>query len=129
MGDFINGIEKNSKMNSLFLRKFKMHMLKEDASIKSINEHIRNTDFYINDFLSYYSIIPAEEGCSHLDCFFSDWFIRKAMWCSPQSVKENIKSLTMFYKFMYKNKDIPKREYDEMVALIEKESTRWIENA
>jgi len=51
-------------------------------SKKTIDKHVSNVDFYINDFLLYEDAIEAADGVSSMGMFLGYWFIRKAMWSS-----------------------------------------------
>ena len=40
------------------------------------------------------------EGVGRLDYFLGYWFIRKAMWASESSIRENATSLKKFYTYL-----------------------------
>ena len=83
-----------------YLELFKNKLESDGLSNSTIKEHVFNTRFYLNDYLTYYEYIPMEKGMSYICEFFSDWFIRKVMWSTPASIKSNISSLKKFYKLM-----------------------------
>lgn len=82
----------NEKENMKYLELFKNKLESDGLSNSTIKEHVFNIRFY----LTYYEYIPMENGMSHICEFFSDWFIRKAMWSTPASIKSNISSLKKF---------------------------------
>jgi hypothetical protein len=46
-----------------------------------------------NDYLLYEDALEAKDGVDAVSWFLGDWFIRKAMWSSQASIKENAASL------------------------------------
>jgi len=71
---------------------------KDDVKEKTIDSHVKNCDFFINEFLVYEDAIPANEGGSYIRTFFGYWFIKKAMWASPAAIKGNAASLKNFIR-------------------------------
>ncbi|MEA3424179.1 MAG: phage integrase N-terminal SAM-like domain-containing protein [Bacillota bacterium] len=124
--DYEKQIEENSKKNEVLLNDFENSMMNEKLTNKTIMNHVFNVDLFINDFLNYYEATAAEEGIEHIDDFLSDWFIRKTMWSSESSVKQNITSLKKFYKFMMGEGLISKDKYDYMIKLIKDTKDFWI---
>ncbi len=70
-------------------------------SEKTIEQHVRNVAFYINVCLLYSDAVPAKEGASKVWSFFGDWFIRKTLWASQNSMRQIGVSLKKFYTFMH----------------------------
>lgn len=87
--------EKNKK----YLDLFKQDMVEKGLAPKTIKKHVNNIDFFLNTFLLREGVFTMEEGLLRADEFF-DFFIRKCMWSSPNSIKENGASLKKFYKSM-----------------------------
>ncbi|MCK4258358.1 MAG: hypothetical protein KAX49_05235 [Halanaerobiales bacterium] len=118
-----------NKENEKLLAKFE-NKLKEDGLSKiTIKNHLFNTSFYINEFLTYYEAIRAKEGILEIDEFFNDWFIRKASWSNESNVKSSITSINKFYKFMYSEGLVTKDDFEEMKAIIKESRKDWIEIA
>ena len=68
-----------------------LNIFKEDLSNlsdKTIKKHIQNVDFFINEYLLNRNNANYEEVNNEVDLFFRDFFIRKCMWSSPNSIKE-----------------------------------------
>ena len=85
-----------------------LNIFKEDLSNlsdKTIKKHIQNVDFFINEYLLNRNNANYEEVNNEVDLFFRDFFIRKCMWSSPNSIKETAASFKKFYKSMM-NHDI-----------------------
>ena len=88
------------KNNGILLNEFKEWLSQKGLKGKTVEKHIGNADFYINTFLLHENAIPAREGADEIGSFLGYWFIRKAMWASPASIKSNAASLKKFYTFM-----------------------------
>ena len=119
--------EKHKEKNHTFLIGFDRYLQNKKLSKKTIAKHIGNIDFYINDFLLYESPEKAAEGVNQLNYFLGYWFIRKAMWASPTSIKEYITSLKHFYAYMNQIGQISSEELSNMKAEIKENKNDWIE--
>jgi hypothetical protein len=113
--------------NAELLRRFSDNMAAKNLSAKTIRKHLDNIDFYINEFLLYEEPLPPEDGVSSIDYFFGSWFIRKAMWASVTSIKDNIASLKRFYAFMHEIGRISREELAEMKKDIKMGKEEWLE--
>ncbi|MGN1181570.1 MAG: hypothetical protein ACI4SR_01080, partial [Faecalibacillus sp.] len=79
-------------------------------SPKTINNHLRNVDFYINDYLLYGDLLTFDQGIEVIDDFFDNFFIRKCMWSTPSTIKSTAASLKKFYKSMADHQKINKED-------------------
>ena len=84
------------KDNAELLEQFGQWLSEMGLAEKTVQRHVENVDLYINSFLLYEDAIPAKEGTSRISMFLGYWFIRKAMWASPSSIRENAASLKKF---------------------------------
>ena len=116
-------IEKN---NLKYLRDFEVALTEEGLSDKTIRKHVENASFFINDFLNYYEPKTLDQGILELDYFFSEWFLRKAMWASKTAYKENMTSIKKFYKFLYKCKTISQEDYQDLEQIIKENKDKWM---
>lgn len=119
--------KKIRKENRKLLKGFRQYLASRKLSKKTIDKHVSNIEFYINEFLLYEEPLKANEGVNRLDYFLGYWFIRKAMWASVSSIKENITSLKHFYTFMYEIGEIDKEELVEMKEEIKESKDEWLE--
>jgi hypothetical protein len=71
--------------------------------------------------------IKINEGCYQLDGFLGDWFIRKAMWSTPATIKQNITSFKKFYRCMLEKEFIKKEDYEQLIDDIKNEGEEWLE--
>lgn len=117
---------KQKEENHTFIIGFTRYLENKKILQKTINKHVYNIDFYINDFLLYESPQRASEGITELNYFFSYWFIRKAMWASATSIIGNIASLKHFYSYMNKIGLVSNKELLEMKVEIKDTKDEWI---
>ncbi|MBC7963964.1 MAG: recombinase [Steroidobacteraceae bacterium] len=118
--------EKIRKHNAALLEEFANFLKEKNLAAKTIQKHCSNVVFFINVFLLYEETIEAADGAEYIGDYLGFWFIRKAMWASPASIKENASSLKKFYQFMHHNGKIPKEFLDELKQTIKEEMPEWI---
>lgn len=128
MEDFEKKVQAIRKENKSILERFKTSLSENKLSKATIDKHIGNIDFFINDYLLYHEPTPAKEGSDEVGYFLGNWFIRKAMWASVSSIKENITSIKKFYQFMYEIGEIEKDDLVELKEEIKNCKDEWIEN-
>ena len=119
--------ENRREENHTFLMGFTRYLQNKKLSKKTIDKHVSNIDFYINECLLYESPEKASDGVSRVDYFRGDWFIIKAMWASPPSIKENITSLKHFYSYMNVIGQISDEEFSDLKSEIKENKDEWIE--
>jgi hypothetical protein len=113
--------------NSKLLASFEQWLSEKGLGKKSIKEHVKNADFYINTFLLYEEAIPAKDGAWQISMFLGYWFIRKALWSSRTSIKANAASLKKFYTFMLEEGEIDADDLQELKETIKEEMDEWLE--
>ena len=113
------------KENENLLIDFKKWLSGKKLSKKTIDKHVSNVDFYINDFLLYEDAIEAADGVSSMGMFLGYWFIRKAMWSRKAAIKENAASLKKFYEFMLEKKKIAKESFEYLKETIKEDMPEW----
>lgn len=128
MDEYEKQIESIKEENRIILDRFEMYLRNKKLSKSTIDKHVGNVEFFINDFLLYYEPIAAKDGSSQVGCFLGDWFIRKAMWASVTSIKENIASIKKFYQFMCELDEITKDDLSELNEEIKDGKEDWLEN-
>jgi hypothetical protein len=87
--------------NEQLLKGFALMLQSKRLASSTIRKHRDNVDFFINEFLLY--TVDAKrpsEGIGELYEYFGDWFIRKAMWSTPRTIKSSATSLHKFYGFL-----------------------------
>jgi len=114
--------EKNEKL----LSDFEKWLSDKNLSERTIDKHISNVDFYINDFLLYDDAIEATDGTTGIGMFLGYWFIKKATWSSQSAIKQNAASLKKFYQFMYEQGKISKDLLSGMKDRIKECMPDWL---
>ena len=116
--------EKNEKILGIFEKWLKESGLKE----KTINKHVDNVSFYINEYLLYDECTPANEGIISINSFFDWFFPRKAMWSSKASTKETVASLKKFYKCMVVVGLVSENDYAFMLSKVKNNMDDWLKH-
>ena len=117
--------EQKSK-NETYLEVFKEELVEAGLKEKTIQNHLFNVDFYINEYLLRFETNKMEDGCGYeFDSVLGDFFIRKCMWSTPASIKTTAASLKKFYKSMSENGYIPKEKYTFFCEIIKENMEDW----
>ncbi len=124
--DWETQVEKTKKNNNKLLIVFEEWLKGKSLKPNTIKNHVFNVEFFANDFLLGYEIIPVEEGSFEIGSFLGDYFIRKTSWASKSSIQENIASFKKFYTFLNEIGKVSTQELNEMKELIKIEKADWI---
>jgi len=108
--------------NEALLFAFEIWLSSKNLTRKTIDRHISNVAFYINDFLLYEDSIKAADGMGEIGMFLGYWFIKKAMWANKGAIKENAASLKKFYQYLYEDGKITKDSLQDMKERIKEDS-------
>ena len=119
--------QKIRKVNHELLKDFESWLESSGLSEKTINNHISNIDFYINEYLLYEDAVEAKDGVDMVSNFLGYWFIKKALWASQSSLKSNAGSLKKFYTFLLEKGLIDKDDLRELKETIKEEMSEWLE--
>jgi len=112
--------------NERLLNDFGAWLKLSGLSEKTINNHISNIDFYINEYLLYEGATEAKDGVNTVGMFLGYWFIRKAMWASPSSIRGNAASLKKFYAFLQEKGLIDKEDLNDLEKDIKEDMPEWL---
>jgi len=115
------------KDNEIYLAGFGKWLKSKGLSQKTIDTHIANVDFYINDYLCYYDMLDVSRGCHEIYGFLGNWFIRKAMWASCAHIKSNAAGIKKFYAYLLEQKVIKQGDYDVLCETIKEYMPDWLE--
>jgi site-specific recombinase XerD len=118
---------KIQKENELHLAGFEKWLKNKGLSQKTINTHVSNVDFFINDYLCYYDALDVSQGTHHIGGFLGNWFIRKAMWSSCAHIKTNAAGIKKFYAYLLENNVVEQDAYDELCWTIKDDMPDWLE--
>jgi site-specific recombinase XerD len=119
--------QQERERNSQLLEQFATWLQTKQLTQKTINNHLTNVDFYINEFLLYeFPITEAKEGITSVDMYFGYWFIKKAIWASPSSIKSNAASLKKFYGFLQEQGLISVEDFTDLKETIKDNMPDWL---
>ena len=114
------------KQNERLLLEFEAWLQASGLSKKTIENHVSNIDFYVNEYLLYEDAVEARDGAVSIDDFLGYWFIRKTMWASRTSIKSNATSLKKFYIFMLEKGFIDEVELADLKHAITDCMPEWL---
>ncbi len=114
------------KENKKLISDFEKWLSDKKLSSKVKKKHVSNAEFYINEFLLYEDAIPAKNGAHRIGMFLGYWFIKKALWASRTSIKENAASLKKFYQFMYEQGEISENDLLFLKNSIKEGMPEWL---
>ena len=112
--------------NERLLIEFDVWLKSSGLSEATINNHSSNIDFYINEYLLYEDATEAKDGVSGVGMFLGYWFIRKAMWASPSSIRGNAASLKKFYTFLHEKGLTDKDDLNGLKQTIKEDMPEWL---
>lgn len=124
------------KRNDNLIQNFRGYQKRGGLGEKTIDKHVDNISFFLNEFVTYQDISPnedeitlcnAEDGLDLVGEFLGYWFIKKAMWSSESSIKSNITSIKKFYSFMQGLNLISKDELQRLNREIKENKQEWID--
>lgn len=113
--------------NGKLLNDFAKWLKEKNLSSKTIDKHLSNVEFYINEFLLYEEAIDAADGIDEIRNFLGFWFIKKAMWASKPQIKSNARSFKKFYQFMLEKHNISQESYMGLQETIKNEMQEWLD--
>lgn len=112
--------------NKELLDDFANWLRESNLAAKTIKKHKYNIDFYINEYLLYEDATDPEDGVSYVSMFLGYWFIKKAMWASAASIKNNAVSLKKFYTFLHERGLVDKGDLDSLKEIIKEKMPEWL---
>ena len=112
--------------NEMHLAGFEKWLRNKGLSQKTINTHMSNVEFYINDYLSY-DLLDVSQGAGEINGFLGDWFIRKAGWSSCAHIKANAAGIKKFYEYLLEENVVEQKDYDDLCQTIKEYMPDWLE--
>lgn len=111
--------------NERLLELFKESL--QGLSAKTVDRHLSNVDFYINEYLLYEDALTFEEGIWKIDSFLGYFFIKKCMWSTPGTIKSTAASIKKFYKCMMEHEMIQRTDFEYLSKTIKEGMSEWQE--
>ena len=124
--DYEQMVERNREDNERYLASFETSLVSSGLSRKTVNKHLSNVEFYLNDYLNYRDAATMQEGVHRVGGFLGDWFIRKCMWASKTSIRENAASLKKFYKIMAYKGLVSMDDYRALSDEVKQDMPEWL---
>ena len=124
------------KRNENLIYNFRGWLKRSGLGEKTIDKHVDNISFFLNEFVTYQDIsineneitlCNAEDGIDLVGEFLGYWFIKKAMWSDERSIKSNITSIKKFYAFMQRLNLISKDDLQGLNKEIKENKDEWID--
>lgn len=125
--DYEKQVEEMETKNEQYLKQFEQHLKTLGFTTKTVQKHIENVSFYINDYLCYSDMQTMDCGCINIGGFLGDWFIRKAMWSSCAQIKANAASIKKFYKYMLELGQVEAQDYAYLCESIKNQMPEWLD--
>jgi hypothetical protein len=114
-------------VNRTLLADFQKSLLESGLSLKTSDRHVEHVSFFINECLLSDDIPrTAAEGARWVDYYLGYWFIRKAAWASPESIRANAASIRKFYTFMAGAGLVSESDRDAVLGQIRFGLKEWI---
>ena len=114
------------EQNKQYLNIFEADLKATHLKMNTISNHLATVDFYINTYLLYYEPLEMAAGCGNeIHGFLGDFFIRKAMWSTPVTIKSTAASIKKFYKSMLDHGHVDKESYLIICDDIKENMSDW----
>lgn len=114
--------ENNKKLLSIFENSLK------GLSEKTVNLHLSNASLFLDEYFYREGLENPQEGASYIDSFF-DFFVRKCLWSSPNTVKQLASSMKKFYKCMYENGIVDSEALSDVLTQISWGLEEWMDES
>lgn len=122
-----DNLNKIFEFNQRYIDKFSDYLKENKLKEKTINKHIDNIVFFLNNYLTREYVYSLFNSADSLNDFFSYFFIHKCTFANVNSMKEFVATFRYFYKYLYENKYINKETYDYTEFLFKEEKENWLE--
>lgn len=118
--------EKIREDNNELILLFRKQLVEDGLSERTIERHIGNIEFYINDYLLRSDAYPMEYGTSEISLFLGYYAIRTCLCSSAYELKAVAASIKKFYKCMLENGKIKNANYYVLCSTIKTEMPEWV---
>ncbi len=142
--------KQNQRANEQCLMEFRVYLEAQGLSERTLEKHVKNIDFFLNEYLVYevqedwneldhqrnfddpieddnqIKPLNMEDGCEEIGYFIEYFFLRKCLWSSPASIQDYCAAFKKFYFCMLKNGHISKSSYDVVLETIKNGKSNWI---
>ena len=124
--DYDKAVEARCAENEKYLDEFEEWLMASGLKEATINRHLDNVYFFLNTYLVRDPELTMEDGCGRMDDFLGFFFIRKCMWSTPTTIKQNAASFKKFYKCMVEKGHVNPKSYAVLLEDIKQGMPDWI---
>ena len=125
--DYDLAVKRLETINIAYLKEFKRELVDAGLSLKTIEAHVSNADFFVNVYLFHSMDATLYDGGSGFMDFFGYFYIYKCMFASVSNMKQQIASLKKFYAFMFQHLYISPEQYATVITTIKDCKDMWLE--
>ena len=116
------------KIYNSYLWEFGMELKEQGVSMKTINRHVGNAEYYVKRYLVEYMEIPIFDGAKGLHEFFDYYYIRKCLSSSVKNMKQQILSTQKFYLFLFEHGYLTKERHEECERIFHDKKEQWLQD-
>ena len=120
------GNENVQNENAGYLLWFKDYLIDQGLSLKTVDRHLKNLDFFLNEFLTSGGVRRMEDGLFAMDEYFGSYFMSHNKKASVGSLKSNAESIKKFYLCMFEHGKVTSSEYVVLCRDIKEGMPGWL---
>lgn len=130
VNDFDDQVKRIRSHNEPILAGFRGSLTRSSLSAKTITNHVQNVEFFAEYLMNYEPVKTLEQTDStDISSFLDDWFLRKAMWASVESVKAYLATFKKFFTWMRDADHMTSNAVADILETIKEDREDFIDNA
>jgi hypothetical protein len=102
--------------NETYLDEFEKDLAESGLREATIYRHVNNVAFFLNNYVANNEGLSMRYGAYLARPFLGSFFIRKALWSTPATIRQTAAGMKKFYRCMLKLGHIEKADYDELLS-------------
>ena len=114
--------------NQQHLQEFDDWLTASGLKDQTIGRHLSNVEPFLNYYLIDYEGLSAREGVDYVGDYLGQFFIRKMMWSTPQTIRTTAASIKKFYRCMCELGHITPVELEAVLYAIKHDMDEWCDN-
>lgn len=126
--EYIEACDRIKEKNDEYLDLFYKDLTAKGFTDNTIDRHLSNVAFYINTYLLHEEALTIWYGIIKIDDYLGNFFIRRCMWSTPNSIKTTAASFKKFYKCMMDHGIIESKDYEFLCQIIKNKMKKWQED-
>ncbi len=111
--------------NEEMIEGFQSHLQNKELTENSIEKHVYNITYFLNEYLLYRDKRP-EEAILEMNNFIGKWFIKKTPWVTASAITSMINSIKHFYRFLLLQERISQRDLNLLLQKFKRSQKDWI---